>query len=302
MRQVVRPIGLRQIDVVALHPAEHLRPARGDLRGLAAHDRVDLLDELAIACGTARRVRARSKPVLRPVGKGGVDGDHVVHHVAVAYRARTAGVVSRHAADRRLRRSGYIHWKPQAVGSQESVELIEHDAGLDGDRRALLVELDDAVEVFGVIDDERRADGLTALRSARAARQDRDAQFVRDPQRAERVLFGLWHDYADGLDLVDRRVGRVASAARAIEEHLAGDLALEARGEARGRCAGLKAKRVDVHASAGALAAWFIASRNTSDGCAPDTASWPLKMKNGTPSIPSSRARASSASTFARAF
>ena len=62
-----------------------------------------------------RRSIARAEVELGAVGEQRIDAAHVVHHVAVAYRARAAGVVSGHAAQRRLRAGGNIHRKPQAV-------------------------------------------------------------------------------------------------------------------------------------------------------------------------------------------
>ena len=79
-----------------------------------------------------------------------------------------------------------------------------------------------------VIDDERGADGLPALRGAAAARQHRHALLDRDAERGERVFLGLRHHHADRLDLVDRRVGRIAPARGGVEQHLAPDLAPQA--------------------------------------------------------------------------
>ena len=44
-----------------------------------------------------------------------------------------------------------------------------------------------------------------------------------------RRLFGARHDDADRLDLIDRRIGAVAPAREAIEQHFAVDLPAQLR-------------------------------------------------------------------------
>ena len=50
------------------------------------------------------------------------------------------------------------------------VEVVEHDARLDHAGAVLDVERDDAVQMFGKVDDDAVIDGLAALRGAAAAR------------------------------------------------------------------------------------------------------------------------------------
>ena len=51
-----------------------------------------------------------------------------MNHVAVSNRARAAGVVARHAAERRLCAGGHVHREPQTVRLEECVEVVEHYA------------------------------------------------------------------------------------------------------------------------------------------------------------------------------
>jgi hypothetical protein len=53
--------------------------------------------------------------------------------------------------------------------SELPVEVVEHDARLDHARAVLDVERDDAVQVFGEIDDDAVIDGLATLRGPDAA-------------------------------------------------------------------------------------------------------------------------------------
>ena len=59
------------------------------------------------------------------------------------------------------------------------VEPIQHDAGLHDRFLRLRVDREHLVEVLRVVDDQRGADGLAALRGAGAARQDRHLLFLR---------------------------------------------------------------------------------------------------------------------------
>ena len=164
-------------------------------------------------------------------GRQRIDGEHVVHHVPVGDRARAARVVARHAADRRLRAGRDIDGKPQAVLAQLRIQRIEHHAGLHDRLGWRKVDLQHAVEILGVVDDERFAHRLAALRAAGAARQDRDAFLHRDGDRRARRLFAAGHNDADRLQLVDRGVGGIASAAGRVEHDLGVELLAQARGE-----------------------------------------------------------------------
>ena len=71
------------------------------------------------------------------------------------------------------------------------------------------------------VDDERGADRLPALRAAAAARQERRLELARDGDRDGDVVRRPRHEDADRHDLVDRRVGRIASARGDVEQHFA---------------------------------------------------------------------------------
>src|SRR5258708_18216782 len=106
---------------------------------------------------------------------------------------------------------------------QPGIELVEHDAGLNRDLGALLVEPNDLPHVLREIDDQGRAHGLAALRCAGAARQDRGLGIACHVE-GERQVGLVTRDYdADGLDLVDRGVRRISAARGLVEEHLALD-------------------------------------------------------------------------------
>ena len=86
-----------------------------------------------------------------------------------------------------------------------------------------------------MVDHQRGADRLAALRAAGPARQHRHALIAADRDRRADVVPRLRHEHADGHDLVDRRVGRVPSARSRVEQDLAFDGSGEARGEGHPR-------------------------------------------------------------------
>src|SRR5215472_2961588 len=83
-------------------------------------------------------------------------------------------------------------------------------------------------EMFAAIDDQRASESLPALRSPGATRQHRDPLLARNRDRRGGMLAALRHDDTQRLDLVDRSIGRIASAAESIEQYLTADLAPQA--------------------------------------------------------------------------
>ena len=171
--------------------------------------------------------RDRAEMQRAAVRQQRVDREHVLARVAVAQRARAAGIVADHAADGGARGGGDVDRKPQAVRLEPAVEFVEHDAGLDHAAAAGDVELDHLVEIFRAVDDQRRVDGLAALRGAAAARRDRHAFLPRDRNRPTGFLDRARRDHAHRHDLIVRRVGGVAAAAEAVEQDLAGQFGFE---------------------------------------------------------------------------
>ncbi len=99
----VRPLALRMedVEVVAADAAHHLRhSARRSRRASRSAMPRTRASELAHPRRSVRHVAHRAEACLGAVGQPGVDGEHVVDHVAVGDRARAAGVVAGHAAER----------------------------------------------------------------------------------------------------------------------------------------------------------------------------------------------------------
>ena len=135
MREIeVVAAGRQRVEIVAADPALHLREVRLDLLGLRRRRarQVARQRHQRRSWPAGRRGRARrDRNARRSVRHDGVDREHVLAGVAVAQRARAAGIVAHHAADGGARGGRDVDREPQAVRLEPAVELVEHDAGLD---------------------------------------------------------------------------------------------------------------------------------------------------------------------------
>jgi hypothetical protein len=222
-------VGLRDlVDVVTADATQQRRKTAFYLLRLALAE----LDHFTHQAGTAslqRTVRRVGEVRAAAVRQDGVDGLHVVHHVAVANRARAATVVAGHAAEGGAIPGGDVDRIEKPMWPEVAVELVEHHSGLDANRARLGIEGFHLVQVLAGIDHQRLAHRLTYLRSAAAPRQYRDSLVGGDLDRTQDILFAARHHYPDRFDLVNRRVGTVAAAAEGIEQHLALEFATQAR-------------------------------------------------------------------------
>ncbi len=225
------PTGRQRVEIVAADPALHFWEAHLDDRRLARADGHEVARQRLQrrAVGDIGEV-GRDRPEMRgrAIGQQRVDGDDVLARVAVAQRARAAGIVGDHAADGGARGGGDVDRKPQSVGLQLPVQFIEHDAGLDDATSVVDIELQHLVEMFGAIDDQRRVDGLPALRGAAAARRDGNALLPRDRNRPIGFVYRARRHHAHRHDLIVRGVGGIAAAGEAIEPDVAGQFGAQA--------------------------------------------------------------------------
>ena len=229
-----RAAGHQGIDVVAADPAHQVGEGLADVVALAPADIQKLGDHVllrGVQLGRGLVVRHFAEAHGAAVHGYGVDGAHVVAHGAVDDGARAAGVVARHAAQGGARRGRDVDGKPQAVGLEIGVQVIEHQTRFDQGLAPRGIEVENLVQMFRQIDDQGFADRLAALRGAAAARQNRHAGVAGDGDDRFHVLGVLGHDDAQGFDLIDRGVRRIAPARERIEQDLALDRGLQAAGK-----------------------------------------------------------------------
>src|SRR5947209_18758889 len=156
-----------------------------------------------------------------------IDREEVLAGIAVTQRARAAGIVAHHAADGGARGGRDVDRKPQAVRLEPAIELAEHDAWLDHAAPAGDVELDEMIEIFRAVDDERGIDGLAGLRGTGSPRQHAHALLARKRERVLRFFHRARRDDAERHDLVVRGIGGIAPARERVELHLAEEMRLE---------------------------------------------------------------------------
>src|SRR5262249_13960468 len=114
---------------------------------------------------------------------------------------------------------------------QLPVELVEDDSRLNDRRPAHRIDFQDLVHVPAGVHHQSLTEGLAILRAAAAARNDREALFSGDADRRLDILGTLWQGDSNRLDLIDRRIRRVAPASKGVEQHLAAHHLAQARRE-----------------------------------------------------------------------
>ena len=85
----------------------------------------------------------------------------VIHGFAVDDGPRAGGVVSDHASNAGAAGAGRVRRKKQSVGAKLLVQLIQHHARLHADAPFLGTHPNHPVHVFGKIEDDGTADGLS---------------------------------------------------------------------------------------------------------------------------------------------
>ena len=205
----------QRVKIIAADAALHFRKAPLDLAGLARGDGKEIADQRLrhIHAGIAEPAEMR----VRAVGQHSIDRQHVLARIAVAQRARAAGIVADHAADGGARRRRDIHREPQTGRFQLAVKLVEHDARLDRAAPAGGIDVDDAVEMRRAVDDERLVDGLAGLRRAATARRHRHTFRAADRNRPIGFFDRARRRHAKRHDLIMRCVGGIAPTRKCVE-------------------------------------------------------------------------------------
>jgi hypothetical protein len=126
-----------------------------------------------------------------------------------------AGVGGDHPAERAGRGTGRVRSEAAADLLQLRVQVVQHDARLDGHRVG--ADREDAAEVDGEVEDERGAERLTGQPGAGPARDDRDGVLVAVADQRRDALGVLRHRDGQRRDLEGAGVGGVQSARQRVE-------------------------------------------------------------------------------------
>ena len=162
------------------------------------------------------------------MGLGAVGQDHVqffdvIQGFAIDDRVRAAGVVAYAAADTGPAGSGGVGGIHQAVGNQLSVQVVQHDAGLNPGPHLFFVHFDDLVQVFAEVGDYGMVHGLPGQAGAAGPGQHWDSGLVGHVYDRQNIVHVAGDDHAHRLHLVDTGVGAVENSGRRVELYITGD-------------------------------------------------------------------------------
>ena len=176
----VRPLALRveDVDVVAADAPQDVRHLARDLVALALADRAQRRTRSrarALGAFVAFHRRLRSGPKRASVPSASIASIAATLCTMLPYAIEREPQELLPAMPPRVACADVLTstGNHTPCGFSQRVERVEHDAGLHGDVCALRVVAEHAVQVLAVVDDERGADRLPALRAAGAARQHR---------------------------------------------------------------------------------------------------------------------------------
>ena len=138
-------------------------------------------------------------------------------------RMGAGGIVRDHAADGGPVGGGDIRRELQAMRLDMVIEFIQHAARLDPDPAFISVDFQNAIEVFGKIENDAGADRLACLRSSAPPRGDRHAKLSADLRYRPHVVRSFRYDDTERHDLVDAGIGRIQGTVEPVKTDFARD-------------------------------------------------------------------------------
>src|SRR5262245_12421605 len=133
------------------------------------------------------------------------------------------GIMTDHAANGGAIRGRSIRPELQPHTANVSVQLILHQSRLHSTPQLFAIHFEHVAHVLGKVEDDGMADGLSGQRGAAPSRQNRDAELVGNLDYRLDIPSVARHDYTDGPDLLNRRVGGIKQAGVTIEANVAFD-------------------------------------------------------------------------------
>ena len=154
-------------------------------------------------------------------GVGAVDG---IAHRAVAHGSQPARIVAQHPADCGLSGGRDLDRKEKIVRVERRLQRRRRASRLHRASAVLRVDLGDPREIFGEIDDDAFAKGLSGGRGAAAARDNGQAFFAGHLDDDGYVVCAFGANDASGETLIDGRIGGVAPPREEVACGVAFDL------------------------------------------------------------------------------
>ncbi len=138
-----------------------------------------------------------------------------------------AGVVADHAAEGAALVGSGIGGEGEVMLLGLGAEGVEDDAGLYAGDAALGIDLEDAVHVFGEVENDGGVAALTGEGGAAAAGEERGAMVAAEGDGGEDVFFVARDDDTNGDLAVVGAVGRIESAGAVVEADFAAKVTAE---------------------------------------------------------------------------
>ena len=104
---------------------------------------------------------------------------------------------------------------------QRSIQMIENDTRLNLDCALNGVDLQHIADVFGVVNDQACAGGLTTLTGTAAARNNGHTKIAADGHGNGHLIRRTRHKHTHRFDLIDRGIGGVTTAVSRAKQDLA---------------------------------------------------------------------------------
>jgi hypothetical protein len=142
------------------------------------------------------------------------------------------GVVADHAAEGAAIMRGGIGREGEMVFFGSCAEMVQHNSGLYAGDAAGRVNFENPRHVFGKIEDDSDVAALPGERCATAAAEQRRAELTAERDRGQNIVV-IAREYNADRDLtVVGAVGRVESAAAAVEANFSANLSSQSLGQA----------------------------------------------------------------------
>jgi len=155
----------------------------------------------------------------------------VVSDEAIDHGVGAGAVVSDHASEGGAVSAGGVGPDFLFESGEPSIQIVEHDAGLDRHLRGLAVEGENLVHVSAEIEDDAGSDGFASESAAPAPGDDGNMIFGGVLHDRNDILGSPGENNGEGLDLIDAGVTAVESQMEGIGENIGMNPVLKVRVE-----------------------------------------------------------------------
>jgi hypothetical protein len=154
-----------RVEVVAGHAARDIGIAAADLVRISTAEAPQLSVDgrLPVTVSLYRHVVVVGRlaaPESRPVIQQNLETGDVVNNLARALRRRAAGIVADHPPNRAVGMRCRLWSVAQTMNCQLLVEVVQHDPGFDDAGAGVRIDRDNAMAVFGPVNDYSRVGTL----------------------------------------------------------------------------------------------------------------------------------------------